>query len=448
MHRRHFLTASLGASVPWIWPRAANARDGSGGGPNDRIAITLIGAGPQGVALGRQAAKLGEMVACADVYHSRAKEFAAQSGGKCRAYADYREVLARTDIDAIICATPDHWHTKIAIEALKAGKHVYCEKPLTLTMDESRQICQAAKAANKTFQVGTQQRTEFGGCFLKAVAIARSGRLGSRLHATIAIQPVIDRVRDRNLGPFASEDPPTGLDWDFWLGQAPQVAFTRRRIDWDYRWWLEYSGGQATTWGSHDVDVALWALGGEKTGIVEAEGKGDFPFFPEHDPVAFLNGEIRLPPVFNVARTFDCALSLPNGNTIRLATLGGVETIISGDKGRIRVNRGGLTGRPVEVIAASAADSRWLDEEVTKLYRGMPRTTHMANFFHCTKTGELPISDVDTHSRAIDACHMANIAMLVQRKVRFDLARGSFVDDETANSLMRRRQRAPYTITV
>jgi predicted dehydrogenase len=323
---------------------------------------------------------------------------------------------------------------------MEAGKHVYCEKPLTLTIDESRQIIAATERTGRTFQVGTQQRSEFGQVFLKAVAIARNGLLGDKLHAVSSVGKATAG------GPFETTSVPDGLNFDFWLGQSPQVDFCPRRIGWDFRWWLEYSGGQVTDWGVHHTDIALWALSGDHQGIVQAEGKGKFPGLPTGvDLVAFLNGRTKLPPQFNVAEEFDCQLTLANGNTINLIS-GSNELIISGEKGRIRVNRGGLTGQLVNEINADPQRRQWLDEEVDKLYRGMPLRGHMANFVHCVTSGEKPISDVWTHCNSVNACHMANIAMFVGRKVEFDAQAYRFVGDEEANAFLKREQRSPWQI--
>ncbi len=226
------------------------------------------------------------------------------------------------------------------------------------------------------------------------------------------------------------------------------MEFCPNRIGWDFRWWLEYSGGQVTDWGVHHTDIALWALGGDETGAVEAEGKGNFPIFPpDFDVIAFLNGKLKAPNnSYNVARSFDCNLALPNGNTINLLSKAN-ELIISGDKGRIRVNRGSLSGTPVEEIEKSPADREWLAREVDKLYGG-PRQGHMRNFFDAVKSRKKPISDVWTHCNSVNACHMANIAMLLRRKITFDPKKQQFIGDEQANQLMRRTQRAPYAIEV
>ncbi len=434
--------------------RAALGQDtGKKGSPSDRLNIGAIGVGGRGSHIGHQAGRLGNLVAVADVDANHARGFAARYNDRCEIYEDYRRILDRKDVDAITCGTPDHWHTKIAIDAMRAGKDVYCEKPLTLTIDESRQIQQVTRETGRVFQVGTQQRSEFDQRFLKAVAIARSGRLGTRLHAISSVGRAAREGEFRN-GPYATSAPPAHLNFDFWLGQAPRVEYCKERTHWSFRWWQEYSGGQITDWGVHHTDIALWALGGEQTGVATVEGSGVFPGLPYTENVIdFLNGRVKLPNKFNVARDFDCQMTLPNDNTINLVSKTN-ELIIEGDQGKIRVNRGGLTGKPVEEIAASKKDTQWLTEEVAKLYRQMPvekkykgELVHMSNFFHCIKTREKPISDVWTHCNTVNACHMANIAMLLKRKVHFDPKSYQFTGDDVANQLLRREQRAPYAIT-
>ena len=274
--------------------------------------------------------------------------------------------------------------------------------------------------------------------FLKAVAIVRSGMLGTKLHAVSSVGEATAG------GPFATETPPDELNFNFWLGQTPKVDFCPRRIGWDFRWWLEYSGGQVTDWGVHHTDIAMWALGGDELGVVEAEGKGEFPGIPAGtDIAAFLNGKSKLPQQFNVAQKFDCDLTLANGNTIKLVSDRN-ELLIEGEKGRLRVNRGSLTGKIVDDIKNDPKQQEWLDEEVQKLYRNMPIQGHMANFLHCIKSGEKPISDVWTHCNSVNACHMANIAMFVNRKIKFDPASYQFVGDDEANRYLSRERRSDW----
>jgi predicted dehydrogenase len=434
--RREFLTAVAAASgaalaVPYVITSAAARQESA----NDRLNVGAIGtsiytnrytgAGEhagRGAEIGHQAGRLGNMLAVADVNLRHARFFAKEYDRPLDIYQDYRRLLDRKDIDVVTIGTPDHWHVKIAIDALRAGKHVYCEKPLTLTVAEGQLACRVAKETGLVFQVGTQQRSEFDANFLKAVVLTRSGRLGGNLHALSSVG------QGEKGGPFANSDPPAELDWDFWLGQAPRVPYCKQRCDYDFRWWLEYSGGQVTDWGVHHTDIACWALGVDDTGPEEIEGKGTYPQVE--------NG-------FNVAVDFDCTLKFAGNKSIRLYS-GANELIISGDKGRIRVNRGGLTGRPVEELTAD--DDAWMQEEILKLCHGKQPGNHMLNFFQCVKEGGMPISDVWSHHRSVSVCHLANIAMRLGRKLRFDPAREDFVDDAEASAMLSRPQRPEYAV--
>lgn len=423
--RRDFLktsagTAALGTVIPYFWTTSALAADS----PNEKINVASIGVGGRGAGIGKQAAGIGNTVACCDVDSHRAAKFAGEINGRCDAYGDYHRVLDRKDVEAVTIGTPDHWHTKIAIDAMRAGKDVYCEKPLTLTIEEGQQIGRVVKETGKVFQVGTQQRSEYDRRFLKAVAIARSGRLGEKLKALSSVG------EPKTGGPFKVSETPANLNWEMWLGQAPLTPYIKERSHFDFRWWQEYSGGQVTDWGVHHTDIAMWALGVDKTGPTTIVGKGEFN--PEKN-------------CYNVAHKFDCTMDFAGGNQIQL-TSGSNELIIEGEKGRIRVNRGGLTGKPVEEIEKSKEETDWLNGEVEKLYRGMRIAGHMQNFFDCIKTRELPISDVFTHHRSVSACHLANIAMVLDRKLTWDPKKENFVGDSEASTMLAREQRKPYQI--
>ncbi|MGD9127935.1 MAG: dehydrogenase, partial [Planctomycetia bacterium] len=321
-------------------------------------------------------------------------------------------------------------------------KDVYCEKPLTLTIGEGKLITEAVKKYDKVFQVGTQQRSEYKLMFLKAVAIAKSGRLGKKLHALASVE-----TGDQG-GPFPTSKPPKTLDWNLWQGQAPFNPYCVERFGFGwFRWWLAYSGGQVTDWGVHHGDIAAWAVGGDQTGPCTIEGKGNFPGLPKG--VNFLDllaGKLKdLPNKFNVAQNFDVNFTFPNGNTVRLYS-GRNELIISGEKGKIRVNRGSLTGKPVEEIAASKAERDWLDQEVLKLYKGKKPGNHMQNFFECIRDHSEPQSDVASHVNSVNMCHMANIAMMTGRKLTWDQAAYEFVGDPEANAFINRPQRKGFEI--
>jgi myo-inositol 2-dehydrogenase / D-chiro-inositol 1-dehydrogenase len=468
--RRDFLrttgvAAAAGIAAPYFFSSAqATAAEAK----NDRLTVAAIGVGGRGSDIGEEASRLGNMVACADVDLRAANRFVAEKiqpiEGHCEVFQDYRKILDRKDVEAVTIGTPDHWHTKVAIDAMKAGKDVYCEKPLTLTIEESKQICKVAKETGRVFQVGTQQRSEYKQGFLEAVAIAQSGKLGKQLHATAFIGP------SRTGGPFGTGKPPKELDWDMWLGQAPAVDFCDHRFGPDFRWWVDYSGGDVTDWGVHNCDIALWALGGSETGIVEVdpvEGKCCFPLGREL-MLAYLLGRKKpsdLANKFNVVTTFECNMLLPNGNTIKLINAHSADVIIEGEHGKVAVNRGGSRGKFIAAMKADPAQKDWLDAAVSKLYGGKKfrpailefaadgKTLknkiyqgHMGNFFDCVKDRSLPVSNVFTHVNSVNACHMANISMLVGHKVKWDPAEEEFLGDDDANDLVARRQREPYAI--
>jgi myo-inositol 2-dehydrogenase/D-chiro-inositol 1-dehydrogenase len=432
--RRKFVRSSVATAgvAPLFFQRSFGQ-----GSANDRLNVASIGTSiysdrytgkgdhpGRGAVVGHQAGMLGNMVAVADVNLRAARFFAERYDNKCQIYQDYRKLLDRNDIDAVTIGTPDHWHTKIAIDAMRAGKDVYCEKPLTLTIKEGQQIIKVMEETKRVFQVGTQQRTEFDRQFLKAIAIARSGRLGGKVDALVSVET---GVRG---GPFDNTAVPAELNWNMWLGQSPSVPYCKQRHDFDFRWWLEYSGGQVTDWGVHHMDIAIWAMGVEKTGPVEIEGAGSF-------------GEV--PNGFNVAHRFHCFYRYATGQSIRLFS-GVNELILSGSEERIRVNRGSLTGRIVEQMTKSEKDK--LDEDVFKLYGNKQPTTHMANFFNCIQDRSQPVSDVYSHHRCASNCHMANIAMKLGRRLQWDPNKEEFLKDEEANAMRTRPQRDEFKIDV
>jgi len=438
--RRDFFRKSAGilaagAAVPYFYS-SAQAKEES---KNDRPLVASIGVGGQGTGIGRRASGHADMVACCDVDRSHAERFAAHFGGKPEIYSDYRKLLDRNDIDVVTIGTPDHWHTAISIAAIQAGKDVYCEKPLTLTIDEGKLISKALKQSKQVFQVGTQQRSENNAMFLKAIVLARSGRLGKKLTATCSIGG------GPTGGPFPTSDPPPELDWDFWLGQAPKVDYCPQRCHGSFRWWLEYSGGKMTDWGAHHIDIAQWGLGYENSGPVEIEGEGTLPNIPDDfDPVAFFAGKVKLPNGYNTATQFKITHTYENGSKMIVQHGPDNGVWFEGDQGRIFVNRGRLTGKPIEDL--SDADKERLDQEVIKLYKGKKPGNHMANFFECVKDRTQPISDLYTHHRTMTACHLSNLAILLKRKLRWDPLKEDFVGDAQASALRSRPQREPYTI--
>ena len=374
------------------------------------------------------AAECGTVVAVCDVDRTRAE--AASDGGKRTIYDDYRKLLDHKDIDAVTVSTPDHWHAKISIEAMRAGKDVYCQKPLTLTIDEGKRLCKVVKETGRVLQVGTQQRSG-DGRFLEAVAMCRLGRIGKihRVTCTIGHGPTG--------GPFQKTTPPSGLNWDMWLGQAPKVDYIRERCHSSFRWWYEYSGGIMTDWGAHHVDIAQWAIGMEQSGPITVE------------PVSFQlaapleRGYPKRDDCYNTATAFMIRCLFANGveMIIRHDTDNGI--LFEGERGRFFVDRGRLVGKPVERLK----DDPIAEDVLTRLRKGKPAMSHMANFVACIKDRSLPISDVFSHHRAMTTCHLANLAVRLGRgKLTWNPETEQIVGDDEANAWQSRPQRKGFEL--
>ena len=418
----------------------------------EQLRFAVIGAGwrpdirrvGRGVALGQQAAKLGEVPVVCEV-DTIARDFALDriTSGRGVGCDDFHDVLARDDIDAVIIATPDHWHVPIAIAALQAGKHVYCEKPATVTIAEGRRLVEEAARHSSILQIGTQQRTEVGRRFLQAIALVREGRLGPVQSIRVGV--------DEGLagGPFPVRPVPPTLDFDRWLGPAPAVAYRPERTHWTFRWWSDYAGGKLTDWGAHHVDIAQWALGQLHTGPTRLKGSGRFPQ-PLQEGRPTREDTYDMPTTFSVVATFEGVAEngSPRGGerTIPM-TIDSSENgiLIEGEAGRLFVNRGRLSGKPVEDLAARPLRADAIERVARELPWGafgrpLP-SSHMAHFVDCIRQGATPISDVATHHQTLTTCHLANIAVRLGRPLRWDAASERFVDDPVADGFLSRADR-------
>ncbi len=432
--RRPLLKASVlaatGAFTPYWFSQQKTLADETES-KNDRPLIGSIGLGGRGTGIAKNSTKFGDMVAVCDVDERHAQRGNERlAGGKAEVFSDYRKLLERDDIDIVTIGTPDHWHTKIAVEAMLAGKDVYCEKPLTLTIEEGKLICDVVKQTKRVFQVGTQQRSEMGNKFLLAVALAHSGRLGKikKVSAAIGGTP--------KGGPFKVSEPPAGFDWEMWQGQAAEQEYIRERTHGNFRWWYEYSGGKMTDWGAHHVDIAQWAIQMTESGPLSVE-----PVLSKH-LVPYENGMPTKSDTYNTATEFNVLCKFPGDveMTIRHDTDNGV--LIEGTEGRIFCSRGRITGKPVEELKENPLP----EDSLTKLRRGKPLSSHMENFISCTRDRTLPVSDVFTHHRALSTCHLANIAVRLNRGFKWDAEAQQIVGDDEANSFLSRPQRKGYEI--
>jgi predicted dehydrogenase len=439
--RRRFLARTAAAVAA---PTVLAGVDVRGAEKNERPTVALVGAGNKGTNDGLAKERDGgHLMAVCDLDTQRIAAFQRRAPRKLDEFTDYRRVLDRPDIDTLVIATPDHWHTKILIDACRAGKDVFCEKPMTLTIDEGKIIRRVVEETGRVVQIGTQQRFHrYNSAFLRGIAVVRAGLLGEKVNAVCGLGP------GPTGGPFPTSEPPANLDWEMWLGQAPKVPYCPERCHGSFRWFLEYSGGKVTDWGVHHVDIAQWALGYDMSGPTHVEGNGQFPVIPEDfDLDAFFDGKLTLPNSYNTVTTFEAKLTFPGGETIAITPGPRRGIMFEGERGRIFVNRGGPNGKPVEQMTAAERQEveRIMAED---LWGGIePKSIHQ-DFLDCTKTRERPIANVFTHQRSVTSCHLCNIAMLLGRPLRWDPEAEDFIGDEQATALMSRRQRKPYTIEV
>jgi predicted dehydrogenase len=433
--RRDFIKASVvtGTAVPYFaWSEKAFANQEK----NDRPKIGCIGVGSMGTGDARGHAGFGDVVAVCDVdsrHADRAKNHKGIGKGKADAYSDYRKVLERKDIDVVSVVTPDHWHVKIAIEALMAGKHVFCQKPLTLTLEENQLIRNACKKyKDQIFIVGTQQRSD-SRKFLRAINMVQKGLLGDIKKVTIAING------GPKAGPFKVSEPPKELDWNTWLGQAPKVPYIDKRGHYQFRWWYEYSGGKFTDWGAHHVDIATWALGEDKEGM----GPVEFDGTDAKHPIEFKDGYPTVDNTYNTSHDYSVKSKFANGIVMDVTSRGDNGITFEGTKGKIFVNRGKIVGKPVE---ENWDKDKYTQDEITALYKGKTPEGHKNNFYRCIREGGLPLSDVFSHVQAMNTCHLSAIAARLGRVIKWDPKAEKIVGDEQAAKFFARERRKGYEI--
>jgi predicted dehydrogenase len=379
------------------------------------------------------ARSFGDYLAVVDLDSNRAEAAKAHFGGKAAVYKDYRKMLDRSDIDAVICAVPDHWHTAVNIAVCKSGRDLYTEKPLTLTIDEGKILCGVVEEAKRVVQVGTMQRSQK--CFQTAVELVRNGRIGKLQSVTVTV-PFFGTKG----GPFLPQPVPPELDWEMYQGQAPLHDYFPERTHHNFRWFYEYAGGIATDWGNHHLDIAHWGMDQELSGPTSVDGVGSFPNEAEPD---YAKHPERF---FNTPDRFTVKMVYPGGVPLLFDCTGKDNGILfTGDKGRIHVNRGGLHGKPVEELAKNP-----LPENAWRARPSGPSDdstrAHMENFFECIRTRAEPVAPVRIEHRTSTACHLANISMRLKRKIAWDPVKEEIVGDAEANAYLKREQRAPYFV--
>jgi predicted dehydrogenase len=397
--------------------------------PNNRPGIAIVGCGGMGRGDAANASAFGEILAVCDVDDSHAASSAAQftvEGKVPTIYKDFRKLMERDDIHAIINATPDHWHTLVNLAAAKAHKDVYSEKPLTLTIDEGRHIVKAVRDNGIVLQTGTQQRSSQR--FRLACELVRNGRIGKLQQARVWLPAGL------RAGPFTPSPVPAGLDWDFWQGQAPARDYVTERCHTYFRYWYEYSGGTMTDWGAHHNDIAYWAIG------LIAPGKVDSRHLSEPVP-----GGYSAYADYEVNYTYDNGIVLQINSTKDDSIYGekvnpqgqhnGIR--FEGTDGWIWVNRDEITASDPALLRTP------LPENAIRLYQSK---NHMGNFFDCVRSRELPICDVETGHRSATMCHLGAISLRTGRSLTWDSAGEKFVGEgaQEANGYIAREMRKPY----
>jgi predicted dehydrogenase len=443
MRRREFLqSAGTLASAPLFIPASALGRQGNVA-PSNRIAMGVIGTGNQGTGdmLGFLPDKRVQVVAVCDVnretpgywdgaiagreparvlvewHYARDKRAGLYKG--CTAYEDFREVIARKDIDAVLIALPDHWHSIPVIEAARAGKDIYGEKPLSLTIAEGRAMCDAVKANNRIFQCGSQQRSDPR--FRKACEIVRNGGIGKLKTVTCGLPggtPDLGKTGDRQ----DPEPVPDGFNYDMWLGPAPEAPYAPARCFVNFRWILDYSGGQITDWGGHHPDIAQWGMGTVLTG-----------------PVAIRNGQAQWAKekLWNTATDYYFEAIYENDVKLIVSSRvrGGVT--FEGSDGRVWVNRGGIETSPMSLLDYEPGPND------VRLYRS---DNHYRNFIDCVISRQEPIAPIEQAHRSISIGRLGNISLRLGRDLRWDPKQERILGDDAANQMLSRPMRKPWAI--
>ena len=419
INRRTFLKSGAAAAIalPQIVPSTVFGAEA----PSERIVMGVIGTGGMGTNNLKSFTgnKIVQMVAVCDVdkaHRDRAKKYvdSKYKNTDCKACSDFRKITRNKEIDAVVVATPDHWHTLPAIDAARNGKDMYVEKPLTLTIKEGRVLADTVKRYGRILQTGSQQRSDSK--FRLACELVRNGRIGDLKNVLVRIPG-----NNRSCKTWKPEPVPAGFDYNLWLGQAPEAPYCKARCHYQFRFILDYSGGQVTNWGAHYLDIAQWGIGADGSGPVEVSDAGGV--FPTEG-------------LFTTATKVNFKARYANGVTLQCRT-GGGSTRFEGTKGWIDVTRGRIRTEPESL----ARETFGADE--THLYKS---GNHRSNFLECIRTRKQPICNAEIGHRSASLCHLGNIAMLRKKTLKWDPKTETFPDDKQANSMVSRMMRPPWSL--
>jgi glucose-fructose oxidoreductase len=409
--RRGFWKTTAGAvAFPYVITTAALG-NGKKASASERVTLGHIGVGGQGSFLFGQFQQLkgAQSVACADAYKDRRERRASQCGGK--AYADFREVLARDDIDAVVVATPDHWHVPIALAAVRAGKDVYVEKPLGISIEHDKALRQAVHLNGRVFQYGTQQRSFNPQCGF-ACELLLNGHLGE-LKAVQVTAP-----NGSTGGQAVAQPVPEGLDYELWLGPAPFQPFTQDRVLGLGRWFIyDYALGFIAGWGAHPLDIAHCG-------------------YP-HIPIEYTGtGRIPTDGLFDTIVDWDIRGRYASGVEFTLKA-GSDETRFVGSQGWVAASRGGITAEPDSLLKIK------IKPDAVRLPHD---SDHYRDFISCVRTRKTPVSNIDSAAQSDFMSHLGDIAIRTGRTIRWDPATETIAGDEAAARMTRRALRAPWSL--
>jgi predicted dehydrogenase len=442
MGRRRFLKESAGGALAAAGAPAVLAVNQAGGqsapAASDRVTVGLIGVGVRGRDHHLRflmANPRADVVAICDVDRSHADLAAEIASGarkkKPLVFYDFRHVLDRKDIDAVVIAAPDHWHSIIAIQAMEAGKDVYCEKPLTLFIAEGRRMVNVARQYGTVFQVGSQQRSDWR--FRQGVALVRNNRIGRLVKVTTHLgNPGTTSGAFINPGTWEPvQTPPAGLDWDRWLGPAPYKDYSPNRCHFEFRYHLDHSGGRITDWGAHHNDIAQWALGMDESGPVKIEGQGGFNKAGPYDYANYL--EVH----YWYRNGVELVCENEGGNGVRFQ---GTDGSLFVSRLRIEASNPEILKEPVTGLDTRSYDERNKSEEI-------PGTDeHHNNWLDCIKTRKRCAADIEAGHRSASICHLGNIAMRLARPLQWDPDKEEFIGDRAAGILKDKPFRAPWRL--
>lgn len=406
--RRHLLAGSAGA-----WPLILTSPIRGNAAPSESPRIGFIGVKNRGMQNLKPLMKHAVAVCDVDaVVAAGARSAIEKAGRPCEAYEDYRLLLERKDIDAVVISTPDHWHALQTVHACQAGKDVYVEKPLTLTIDEGRRMVKAARENRRVVQTGSQQRSEAG--FRRACELVRSGRLGKLKSVKVGIPG-----NNFNVTPASDAAPPDVLNYDYWLGPAPWRPYNANRVHYNFRFFWDYSGGQMTNWGAHHLDIVQWALGMDDSGPTLVEGRGS------------QKGD----PYYEVPDLYDLVYHYPGGTRVYCGTMHRGGITFEGENGAIFVNRGKLEVEPQTLEAASAGE--------VALERS---ADHYRNWLDCIKSRRKPICDVEIGHRSATVCHLGNMVVRTGRPVRWNPTAERVEGDPMQATMTSYAYRSPFSL--